>query len=257
MPRSARAAPPPRRRPVAGTRGRRPSQTGPPAAGPRPAPAGPVDDPVVEDPAVEERAVADPGVADRAVRAAATVKPSRLRPRPGPSAARPKTVSGVPARGAPRLLLPGLAVAAVVLTAVAAVLGWLAWSTGRTAAARDDALAAGRSHAQQILSYDYRHIDADIARAKRDITGAFGKDYADTASTVVKPTAVQYHAVVEATVKAASVVSASPSRVVVLLFVDQTTTSTRVPGPKTDQSRVRMTLVETHGTWLVSAVDAL
>lgn len=189
--------------------------------------------------------------------AAAGPPPTRPRPRPSPTGTPAKRTSAAAPAGGPGLVLPGLAVAAVLLLAATAVLGWFAWSANRTAAARDDALAASRSHAQEILSYDYRHIDADINRAKKDITGSFRKEYADTTRTVVKPTAVQYHAVVRATVKAASVVSASRSRVVVLLFVDQITTSTRVSGPKVDQSRVRMTLVKTGGRWLVSQVDAL
>ncbi len=44
---------------------------------------------------------------------------------------------------------------------------------------------------------------------------------------------------------------------VALLFVDQTTTSTRLEGPKVDLNRVRMTLVEQDGKWLVSELDAL
>jgi Mce-associated membrane protein len=53
------------------------------------------------------------------------------------------------------------------------------------------------------------------------------------------------------------VVRASANRVVVLLFVNQTTTSTRLDGPKVDLNRVRMTLDRVDGTWLVSDVDAL
>jgi Mce-associated membrane protein len=42
-----------------------------------------------------------------------------------------------------------------------------------------------------------------------------------------------------------------------VLFVDQTTTSTRLDGPKVDLNRVRMTLSRTRGQGLVSGVDAL
>ncbi len=155
-----------------------------------------------------------------------------------------------------RLVL-GLTVAAVVLAIVVAVLGWFTWQQARTEEARTDALAAARSHAQQILSYDYRRIDADIAEARRATTGSFRDEYAKTTATVVKPTAVQYRAIVSAEVKAASVKSAKPDEVVVVLFVNQTTTSTRIAGPKVDQSRVRMTLVKRDDDWLVSKIDAL
>jgi Mce-associated membrane protein len=145
----------------------------------------------------------------------------------------------------------------VLLVAVNAALGWFAWQATATEHARHDALAAGRSHAQRILSYDYRHIDADIAAAKKETTGAFRSEYAKTTSSVVKPAALQYHVVVRADVRAASVVSATPKQVVLLLFVNQTTTSSRVTGPKLDQNRVRLTLDKSGDQWLVSKVDAL
>lgn len=122
---------------------------------------------------------------------------------------------------------------------------------------RSDALAAARSHAQEILSYDHRTLDADFAKAEESLTGTFKKDYARTTSTVVRPSAEQYKVVVKAEVTAASLVRASDHRVVALLFVDQTTTSTRLEGPKVDLNRVRMTLVEKDGNWLVSELDAL
>ena len=118
---------------------------------------------------------------------------------------------------------------------------------------RSAALAAARSHAQAILSYDYRTLDADFARANKTMTGKFKKDYARTTSTVVRPSAEQYKVVVKAEVTAASVVRAGDHRVVALLFVDQT----RLEGPKVDLNRVRMTLVEKDGNWLVSELDAL
>lgn len=167
------------------------------------------------------------------------------------------TVSKRPIRLPAGRLVIGLSAAAVVLAVVVGVLGWLTWKQDRTDEARAGALAAARSHAQTILSYDYRQIDADFAKAKRATTGKFRDEYAKTTSTVVKPTATQYKAVVSAEVKAASVRSVSPDQVVVLLFVNQTTTSTRVTGPKEDQSRVRMTLVKQDGDWLVSKIDAL
>jgi len=122
---------------------------------------------------------------------------------------------------------------------------------------RSDALAAARSHAQEVLSYDHRTLDADFARAEAALTGKFKKDYTRTTSTVVRPSAEQYKVVVKAEVTAASVVRASDHRVVALLFVDQTTTSTRLDGPKVDLNRVRMTLVQQNGNWLVSGLDAL
>jgi Mce-associated membrane protein len=157
----------------------------------------------------------------------------------------------------------GLAVIALVATVVAGVLAFrLAQADPNDppdslSKTRSDALAAARSHAQEILSYDHRTLDADFAKAEAALTGKFKKDYTRTTSTVVRPSAEQYKVVVKAEVTGASVVRASEHKVVALLFVDQTTTSTRLEGPKVDLNRVRMTLVEKDGKWLVSELDAL
>lgn len=154
------------------------------------------------------------------------------------------------------------------LTAVLAVLALLAvagagllWTRVRddrsTEAARTAALDAAVSAAPVVLSYDSAHLDQDFAVAEQRLTGSFKAQYATTTATVVKPTAAQVKAKVNADVVAASVVSARPDQVVVLLFVDQTTTSTKVQGPRRDLNRVRMTLVRVQGEWKVSGIAAL
>ncbi|MEU0203985.1 MULTISPECIES: hypothetical protein [unclassified Streptomyces] len=131
--------------------------------------------------------------------------------------------------------------------------------------ARQQALAAARTAAPVVLSYDYRHLERDFARARTHLTGKFAEEYRRTTKAVVGPTARKYHGVVKATVAepagggdpAASVVSASADRAVVLLFVNQVTRSTQVTGSRVDLNRVRMTLTRTSEGWKVSAVDAL
>ena len=51
--------------------------------------------------------------------------------------------------------------------------------------------------------------------------------------------------------------TASARSAVVLIFVDQTSSNTKVPAPHIDQNRVRMTLTNVHGRWLVSKLEAL
>lgn len=158
-----------------------------------------------------------------------------------------------------------LAVLVAVLLTAAAVLG-STYADGRRAdGARVQALAAATQAAPVVLSYDYRRLDRDFAAARGHLTGKFRDEYRRTTTTVVAPTAAKYHGVVKATVvkppgggaPAASVVSASPDKAVVLLFVNQVTTSTQVTGPRVDLNRVRMTLTRTDAGWKVSAVDAL
>jgi Mce-associated membrane protein len=153
-----------------------------------------------------------------------------------------------------------LLVAVAVVLALAATAGLLvlrAQAADRLERARGAAEAAAETHAVTLLSYDHRHLDRDFAQARKVLTGAFADDYAATTEKVVRPSAQEVKAVVTAEVAASSVVRAEPGRVVVLLFVDQTTTSTRLDGPKVDLNRVRLTMVESGGDWLVGQVDAL
>jgi Mce-associated membrane protein len=158
-----------------------------------------------------------------------------------------------------------LAVVALAVLVTAAILGLQYRDATRTDDARTAAMAAAEKAAPVIFSYDYRHLDQDFAKAEAFLTGSFRDQYTKTTQTVVKPTALQYQGVVQAVVAkpadggapAVSVVSASPDQVVVLAFIDQSTTSTRVNGTQVDQNRVLLTLTNTPHGWLVSAVDAL
>ncbi|MGW2565016.1 hypothetical protein [Streptomyces sp. NPDC001537] len=157
-----------------------------------------------------------------------------------------------------RRLLPALLGVLLVAALVAASLLGRQYAQGRQAeSARSQALAAAKEAAPVVLSYDYRHLDRDFARARTLLTGHFKDQYGKTTTTVVGPTARKYHGVVKATVPAASVASASPDKVTVLLFVNQVTQSTQVSGSRLDLNRVRMTMSRTSEGWKVSAVDAL
>jgi Mce-associated membrane protein len=150
-----------------------------------------------------------------------------------------------------------LAVLASAALIVCGVLAYRAHAASEVDAARSQGPAAARSAAEVVLSYDHRHLDRDFARASALLTGAFAKEYAKTTKNSVRSLATDTRAVVRADVQAASVVSAAPDRVVVLLFVNQTTTSSRTTEPRTALNRVRMTLERVGERWLVSDVDAL
>jgi Mce-associated membrane protein len=157
-------------------------------------------------------------------------------------------------------LVPVLAVLCLAGLTAVAVLGWQRHSRQFETQARTDAVSAARVAAADILGYDYRSIDDAIKRARSETTGAFRKQYDETASELL-PQSKQVKAIVQATVGSAAVMSADRDRVVVLLFVDQATVK-QTPGAKTpetriDQSRVRMTMSHVRGHWLVSELVAL
>lgn len=188
---------------------------------------------------------ADDGWAVRVKAAPSSVRPARRRPAP----------AGL--RRGTRVPLRAL-VAAVVVAVV--LVGWLALRLRDDRAAtvaREQAVAAARLHAPEILSYDYRHLDQDFAKAQEHLTGKFKEDYARTTVTVVKPVAVDNKAVVEARVVAVSTIWARPGEAQVLLFVNQQTVTAKSKGPRVDLNRVRMTLRRTERGWLVSNVEAL
>ncbi|MGW0886249.1 hypothetical protein [Streptomyces sp. NPDC002671] len=187
-------------------------------------------------------------------------------PEPEPEPFEDEPEESAPSRRVGRSVLTTvLGFVLVAALIVAAVLGWQ-YRQGRQAEqARGEALAAARKAAPVVLSYDYRHLDRDFARARALLTGHFRDQYGRTTKTVVAPTATRYHGVVKATVAtpsdggtpAASVVSATPDKAVVLLFVNQVTQSTQVAEPRLDLNRVRLTLTRTSDGWKVSGVDAL
>ncbi len=187
---------------------------------------------------------------------------------------------GVAATRRPRSLVLAVVAAATALLCAAA--GWLVVSDRQREAvsdARTAALAQARTSAETVLSYDYATLDDDFRSALALSTGEFAEEYRRTSAEVVRPLASTTQATVVARVVDAGVVSASADRVVVLVFVNQTTTSNRLDGPKTDLTRVRMTMARASeaagrgggqagsgagsgagsaaAEWLVEKVDAL
>jgi len=164
-----------------------------------------------------------------------------------------------------------LALVAAVTALLCAAAGWLVASDRQHEAvsdARTAALAQARTAAETVLSYDHAQLDDDFRSALAVSTGEFAEEYRRTSDEVVRPLASKTQATVVARVVDAGVVEASADRVVVLVFVNQTTTSNRLDGPKTDLTRVRMTMVRAAEAdqggeqgavagWLVAKVDAL
>ncbi|MGH3319804.1 MAG: hypothetical protein ACRDN9_06410 [Streptosporangiaceae bacterium] len=149
-----------------------------------------------------------------------------------------------------------LGLLALILAATVGVLFRQAREHDAVVQARQAALAAARSDAGELLSYDYRTLKHDFATGKADATGQFRKQYAETTSKLVGPQAKKSKAVVKARVLNTAVVRAEPDQVVVLLYVDQTTQSTNAK-TRIDQNRVRMTLDKVGDAWLVSKLEAL
>lgn len=122
--------------------------------------------------------------------------------------------------------------------------------------ARTDAVSAASDAAVSLLSYDYRHMDADITAAAKHLTPSFRKEYVKTADAVREP-AKESQARVTALVSDAGVIQASADQATVLLFVTQTVQNNKLSAPRADLYRVRMRMENVGGHWLVGAVEAL
>lgn len=69
------------------------------------------------------------------------------------------------------------------------------------------------------------------------------------------PAAKAQQIVTKTEVAASSMVSAQDAKVVLLMFINRTTTSTSLAQPKLEGSRIRVTMQHSGETWLISQPD--
>ncbi len=154
-----------------------------------------------------------------------------------------------------RRWLPALLAALLIASAGAA--GAVYWWSYRpdqqtNAAAQQRATDAARDGTMALLSYAPATLDKDLANAKSHLTGEFLKYYGDFTDKIVAPAAKQKGVKTEATVTRAAVSEMHPGRAVVLVFVNQVTTSKDRPDPALATSSVMVTMVKQDGRWLIS-----
>ncbi|MEV1290428.1 hypothetical protein [Micromonospora sp. NPDC049679] len=153
-------------------------------------------------------------------------------------------------------LVPAL-VAATLLAAAAAGAGWYGHDRAeqRDTAVRQS-LAAATAAAKAIFSYDYRTFDTSVANGRTFVTGKFADEYAQT-TAALKATAATQQAVVLAEVTATGVVTATASRVELLVYLNQYRRNVSTAGEKVDQNRVVLTMVPVGGDWKVGQATAI
>lgn len=156
--------------------------------------------------------------------------------------------------------LPILA-AAFVIAAIAAPVG-VYFLQYRTAQRLDDsathqAVQAASDGAAAVVSYSYDHLDRDIARAKSLSTGEFLAYYSKFSQEFVAPAATKGHLIATAKVLRAAAIELHPDSAVVLVFMNQDTSSREKPQPLTTASSVVVTLTKVNGSWLIAKLDPL
>jgi Mce-associated membrane protein len=137
------------------------------------------------------------------------------------------------------------------------VLGWQSISASRAQSAQNAALDAARTGTTQVLSYDSKTLDADLAKSRTLISGNFAAKFEDLANSVIVPAVRQQSLSTKANVVRAAVIDAQPEQVQALLFVNQTTTMSSQPAPRSATNQVRVTMTWSDGHWLISDVQPL
>lgn len=148
-------------------------------------------------------------------------------------------------------VLPGLA---LLLAVAAGFLKWQDSSARMSQIARVESVAAAKDSTIAMLSYQADTAEKDLNGARNRLTGKFEESYTQLINDVVIPGSQQQHISTTATVPAVASVSATPSRAVALLFVNQTAIINGSP-PNETISSVRVTLDKIDGRWLISGFE--
>jgi Mce-associated membrane protein len=117
------------------------------------------------------------------------------------------------------------------------------------------AMRAATDGTVALLSYSPETLDRDFAAAKSHLTGDF-LDYYNTFTTqVVAPAVAQKAVKTNAAVVRAAVTELRSGAAVVLVFVNQSTSSSDKPDPSMSSSSVLVTLTKVDDAWLISSFD--
>ncbi len=149
------------------------------------------------------------------------------------------------------------ALLAVLLVASAGAAGGVYWWLYRPDQQTDAQVAkqvtdAAKDGTVALLSYAPDTLDKDLANAKSHLTGEFLKYYSQFTDQIVAPAAKKKGVKTEANVARAAVSELEPGRAVVLVFVNQVTTSKDRPDPALATSSVMVTLVKDQDGWKIS-----
>ncbi|GAA1888315.1 hypothetical protein [Actinomadura bangladeshensis] len=150
-----------------------------------------------------------------------------------------------------------LAVLAIALGVGTTVLGLKVKEQKATEQAVKEASFASSHTAQKMSSYDYRTLDSDLKAASALTTGRLHTQYGKLAETL-KTVAVQQQAVSNTTVMKVGVVSATPDKVVTLVYANRSSATKNDKEQRLPESlRIKMTMVKKDGKWLASEVTVL
>ena len=170
--------------------------------------------------------------------------------------------TGRPRRGLPRfqrnVIVPVILVLLLVVSGGAAA--WLYFNRYQPNQRTDLSVAravvsAASDGTVALLSYSPESLDKDFATAKSHLSGDFLSYYSQFTEQIVAPAARQKSLKTTAHVMGAAVSELHPDSAVVLVFVDQSTTSKERPDPSMAASSVLVSMARVKGNWLITKFD--
>ena len=169
--------------------------------------------------------------------------------------------SSPPRRSLPTIPLIPLALV-LGLLAAGGLAGWLYFAQFRPDTQTDNAVAqaavnAARDGTVALLSYKPDTLNQDFAAARSHLTGDFLNYYDQFTKEVVTPAAQSKAVATTAQVVGAAASELHPNSAVVLVFVNQVTTSKERPDPAMASSSVLVSLTKVRGDWLIDKFDPI
>jgi Mce-associated membrane protein len=146
------------------------------------------------------------------------------------------------------------------LLATGGLTGWVYFSQYRPDTQTDDAVEqsavkAARDGTVALLSYKPDTLKQDFDAARSRLSGDFLNYYDQFSKQVITPAAESKGVTTAAQVVGAAATELHPNSAVVLIFVNQATTSKERPDPTMASSSVLVSLAKQHGDWLITKFD--
>ncbi len=156
--------------------------------------------------------------------------------------------------GLRKIIAPVLVVLLLISGGVAT---WLYFKQYRPDQQTDSSVArtvarAGSDGTVALLSYSYDSLDKDFANARKHLTGDFLSYFDQFSQQTVAPMAKQKSMKTTAKVTGAAVSELHPDSAVVLVFVDQVTSTKDSPQPSVAVSSVLVRMSRVGGSWLIT-----
>jgi Mce-associated membrane protein len=119
------------------------------------------------------------------------------------------------------------------------------------------AIQAASKGTTALLSYSPDTLDKDISAAKTFLTGDFLNYYAQFSRDILMPAAKQKSVRTSTSIVEAAVTEMHPKSAVVLVFLNQKTTSNEKPADALTASSVKVGLTKVGDDWLIFSFDPI